>query len=119
MPDSETESAVRFHGGDEESGNVFAVETIFPAGLALGSHKHPHGHLSVLAKGTAIVTIGGESSEITGPCVVTVPPNLEHQVFAVTDIVWYCLWAADLAPMDDAVKSLKIVDDAIKEMVHV
>lgn len=113
-----TDSAVRFHGGDAESGNVFAVETVFPPGLALASHRHPHGHLSVLAKGTAVVTVGGVSTRMTGPCVVSIPPDTEHQVAAETEVVWYCLWAADLAPMDEAINTVKVVEQGIKELSH-
>jgi len=113
------QSAVRFHGGDDDSGGVFAVETIFPAGLALGSHTHPHGHLSVLAQGTAIVTVDGVSSEMTGPCVVSIPANTVHMVAAKTPVVWYCLWASDVAPLDEARASLKIVEQGIKELANV
>ena len=99
---------INFHGGDDSSGNVFAVETFAPAGMMLESHVHEHSHLSVLAFGTALVTIDGSPMEITGPCVVTVPARTSHSVQAVTDIAWYCLWAGDLAPREQAEQSLKL-----------
>lgn len=99
---------IRFHGGDESSGNVFAVETFAPAGMLLESHVHEHSHMSVLAFGEADVTIAGVTERHTGPCVLTVPANTHHEVRAVTDIAWYCLWAGDIAPRCQAEDSLRL-----------
>ena len=110
--------AVRFHGGDVDSGNVFAVETRIPSGFELEAHKHQHGHLSILASGTADVTIDGKTERVTGPCTVTVPANTQHKVVSVTQVVWYCLWADDLAPKEQAMESLNVVEAAISEAAH-
>jgi quercetin dioxygenase-like cupin family protein len=107
--------AIRIHGGDAASGNVLAIETRIPAGMELEAHRHAHGHLSVLAQGTADVTIDGKTQRFFGPCVVTVPANTEHKVVSVSAVVWYCLWADDLAPVDQAAESLRIVESAIAE----
>lgn len=100
---------INFHGGDEDSGNVFAVETFAKAGYRLESHVHPHSHMSVLVSGTADVTIDGKTERITGYKLVTVPRDTVHKVEAVTDIIWLCLWADDLAPKELAEDSLKLV----------
>jgi quercetin dioxygenase-like cupin family protein len=99
---------IQFHGGDDESGNVFAVETFAPAGMLLESHVHEHSHMSVLASGVADVTISGVKTRHQGPCVLTVPAGTHHEVVAVTDIAWYCLWAGDLAPIEQAEQSLRL-----------
>lgn len=99
---------IQFHGGDNESGDVFTVETFAPAGYLLESHVHEHAHSSILAVGTADVTIDGVTTRHEGPCFLTVPANTSHAVRAVTDIAWYCLWAGDLAPRDQAEKSLRL-----------
>jgi quercetin dioxygenase-like cupin family protein len=99
---------IQFHGGDDESGHVFAVETTAQAGQILQSHKHEHSHLSVLAAGVADVTIAGETQRRIGPCVLTIPKDTHHRVEAITDIAWYCLWAEDLAPKEQATKSLRL-----------
>ena len=99
---------IQFHGGDEQSGNVFAVETFAPAGMTLESHVHEHSHMSVLAFGVAEVTIDGKTTQHTGPCVLTVPANTQHCVKAVTDVAWYCLWSGDLAPKEQAKESLRL-----------
>jgi quercetin dioxygenase-like cupin family protein len=110
------ENPVRFHGGDVASGGVFAIETRFPPGLALGAHRHDHGHLSILASGTARVQIGTDVFEMTGPCVVSIPPDTEHMVEAVTPLTWYCLWASDQVSMDDAREAVHVVDCGIREL---
>lgn len=100
---------IQFHGGDDESGNVFAVETVAPAGYVLESHKHEHSHMSVLVSGTADVTIDGITERVTGYKLLTIPKDTVHKVQAVTDVVWLCLWAGDLAPRELAEESLKLV----------
>jgi len=98
-----------FHGGDEESGEVFAVETRANAGYKLDSHKHEHAHLSVLVSGTADVTIDGKTQRVSGYKMLTIPANTTHHVVAVTDIIWLCLWAESVAPKEHAQESLKLV----------
>jgi quercetin dioxygenase-like cupin family protein len=99
---------IRFFGGDEAAGNVFVVETTAEAGYLLESHIHDHAHTSVLVSGTADVTIDGKTERLTGYRIVTVPAKTFHRVEAVTDIVWLCLWAGDLAPREQAEESLKL-----------
>jgi len=55
-----------FMAGTRKRGNVFVVETKAPAGTVLESHRHRHGHLSVLVSGTADVTVDGITSRMTG-----------------------------------------------------
>jgi quercetin dioxygenase-like cupin family protein len=116
---SNNDRAVQFHGGDEESGHVFAVETRIKEGFQLEAHRHAHGHLSVLAQGTADVTIDGKTQRYTGPCVVSVPANTQHKVVSITPVVWYCLWADHLAPKEQAYESLHVIENATEEVAHV
>lgn len=102
---------ITFHGGDEDSGNVFVVETKANAGMVLESHVHDHGHLSVLVSGTADVTIDGKTERLTGYCMVSVPAGLNHKVEAITDVVWLCLSSADdLLQKHRAHESLKLLE---------
>lgn len=110
---SDAQRAVQFHGGDEANGGVFAVETRIPPGFCLEAHRHKHGHMSVLAKGEALVTINGVSQRHVGPCVITVPADVQHSVVSVTDVVWYCLWAGDLVDQQQAQDSLRVVEAAM------
>lgn len=100
---------IEFHGGDAESGNVFAVQTRAEAGYMLESHVHEHSHMSVLVSGTADVTIAGKTERLTGYQLLTIPANTKHSVQAVTDVVWLCLWADAIAPKQQAAESLKLV----------
>ena len=96
--------SIRFH----EDGGVFVVETIAKAGYLLKSHEHKHAHLSVLVSGTAEVTVDGKTERMTGYRMLSIPAHTRHTVMAVTDIVWLCLWADDLAPREEAHDSLKL-----------
>ena len=100
---------IQFFGGDDDSGNVFAVETVAQKGYVLESHKHEHSHMSVLVSGTADVTVDGVTTRMTGYKFITIPKDTVHKVEAVTDIVWLCLWAGDVAPRELAEKSLRLI----------
>lgn len=100
---------IQFHGGDAESGNVFAVETRAEAGYLLESHVHAHSHMSVLVSGVADVTIDGKTERMSGYRLLMIPANTHHRVQAVTEVVWLCLWADRLAPKEQAEESLKLV----------
>ncbi len=97
--------SIRFH----DDGGVFVVETTAAAGYLLKSHQHAHAHLSVLVSGTADVTVDGKTERMDGYKMITVPAHTRHTVMAVTDIVWLCLWADDVAPREQAEESLKLV----------
>jgi quercetin dioxygenase-like cupin family protein len=106
---SDLDLGISYHGADEQSGNVFVVETVAKAGMMLQSHQHAHGHLSVLVSGTALVDIDGHTEQMTGYRLVTIPPGVRHSICAVTDVIWLCLWSGDEAPRDQVVESLKLV----------
>ena len=83
-------------------GGVYAKETRIPAGQVLVQHKHKYDHLSILASGSIILDVEGVQVPITGPHCLTVEAGKHHGVKALTDVVWYCLHASDVAD-DDAV----------------
>ena len=100
---------IKFHGGDEESGEVFVVETKAEAGVRMGTHTHAHAHLGVLVSGTARVTVAGHSEVMTGYRMVQIPAGCTHEIEAITDMVWLCLWADHLADKEQAKASLKLI----------
>jgi quercetin dioxygenase-like cupin family protein len=100
---------IQFYGGDEDSGNVFAVETKAEKGYLLQSHKHEHSHMSVLVSGTADVTIDNITTRMTGYKLITIPKDTTHKIVAITDIVWLCLWSDNIAPKELAKESLKLI----------
>ena len=96
--------------GSEENGNVFVVETKAESGAKLTSHKHSHSHLSVLVSGVAEVDIDGKKTVYSGYNIITVPKDCVHEVKAITDIVWLCIWDSDLAPREEAENALMLVN---------
>jgi hypothetical protein len=99
---------INFHGG-EAPGDVFIVETIAEAGHVLQSHRHAHGHTSVLVKGAADVTVDGITTRYVGYNIVEISADTEHCVVALESIVWLCIWAGDVAPRALAEESLKLI----------
>jgi quercetin dioxygenase-like cupin family protein len=98
-----------FHGGDTDSGDAFVVETRAAAGWQLEQHTHDKAHLSYLVSGSAMLTVDGISTVLHGPKMITVAANKVHDVAALTDIVWLCIWAADPDIMQEATDSLRLV----------
>lgn len=94
----------------EEAGNVFVVETKAEAGAKLTSHQHDHSHLSVLVSGKAEVEINGVTTIYEGYNLINVPKDVIHEVRALTDIIWLCIWDSDLAPRERAEQALKLVN---------
>jgi len=100
-------SSIKFYGGDDEG--VFIVETCADANTLLKSHKHTHSHLSVLVSGTADVTIDGKTERLSGYQMLTIPANTKHQVIAITNIVWLCIWKDNVDTYELAKESLKLI----------
>jgi len=93
------------------SDNLYAKETIIPAGNILVQHKHPFDHLSVLAKGTVKVTVDGVEREYTAPACLNIEKFKHHSVLAVTDAVWFCIHST---PEKDASK----IDEVLIRINH-
>ena len=83
------------------AGGVYAKETRIPAGTVLVQHRHTYEHLSVLASGSVEVDVDGERTRHDGPACITIAAGKHHGVKALTDAVWFCIHASDVAD-DDA-----------------
>lgn len=108
LPPEVLEGGIAFYGGDDESGEVFMVETKLKRGQYVGQHAHKHAHLSYLVSGEAMVTVEGISTYHVGPKAITIAAEKQHSVAAVTDIVWLCLWADHLAPKQEAFEAIEL-----------
>lgn len=84
-------------------GGTYAKETRIPAGHVLVQHKHHFDHLSILASGNAVVSAGDQSQAYEGPTVLKIKAGMHHGVKALTDCVWYCMHATDVADDDTLV----------------
>jgi quercetin dioxygenase-like cupin family protein len=60
-------------------------------GLQLTKHVHSYDHVSILAKGVAIVTQNDVSTLYFAGDHITITAGAEHTVKAVDDVVWFCL----------------------------
>lgn len=87
----EVDLGVRHHF----SSHVYAKEMHLPANHFARSHKHAYDHLSILAKGKAIVVCDGVASEYTSPACIEIKAGIEHAIHAVSDITWFCVHATD------------------------
>jgi len=83
------------------AGGVYAKETRIPAGMVLVQHKHLYDHLSVLAFGAVEVEVDGVRTRHVGPACIEIKAGKHHGVKALTDSVWFCIHASDVAD-DDA-----------------
>lgn len=79
------------------AGGVYAKQTAIPAGMVLVQHKHKFDHLSVLVSGTVELDVDGGRSTITGPSCLAISAGKHHGVKAMTDTIWLCVHATDVA----------------------
>lgn len=61
------------------------------------THEHVYDHLSILGAGSVIVYLDGEMTVHHGPCVIEIKAGKKHSIKALTDIVWFCVHATDVA----------------------
>jgi quercetin dioxygenase-like cupin family protein len=83
---------------DGPDGTITVAKQMFlPQGYRAVSHKHKYDHLSILAQGSASVSLGAGPGAIrrmyTAPAVVTIEAGAEHEIYAFSDAVWYCIHA--------------------------
>jgi quercetin dioxygenase-like cupin family protein len=77
------------------NGGLYTKEMRVTAGSLVMKHVHQHDHQSILASGEALVCIDGVAHKYTGPVVLNIRANVEHEVLAVTDMVWLCQHVTD------------------------
>lgn len=93
---------------DGPDGTITVAKQMFlPQGFRAVSHKHNYDHLSILAQGSATVSegVGPEAARTmyTAPAVVTIKAGVEHEIYAFSDAVWYCIHAVKDKENDDKV----------------
>ena len=78
------------------SHGMYAKRMIVKKGFLIGTHKHNFTHMSILAKGVAKVETN-DSSKIyhAGDC-IEIKANIEHRIYALEDIVWFCIHATSV-----------------------
>jgi quercetin dioxygenase-like cupin family protein len=82
--------------GQEHKRGVYAKELHIPAGYELVSHSHKYDHLSILASGTIMLTVGdAPGGLLIGPRAITIAAGVAHSVQALSDAVWFCIHPHD------------------------
>lgn len=90
------------------SHGMYAKRMSLKAGFVIGTHKHNFTHMSILAKGVARVEAVGESKVYKAGDCIEIAADVEHRIFAIEDIVWFCIHATsvtDAALIDETLIS--------------
>ena len=80
---------------------LYARQMHLPQGKCALSHKHKYAHFSILASGNCIVKTDDSETEYHAPACVMIEKDKNHSIFAKSDVVWFCIHAADVAEVDD------------------
>lgn len=78
-------------------GNVWILQNHFKkAGNVLGGHQHYFDHVSLLAKGRALVEVEGyPAKEFIGPTFIVIKKEKHHKITSLDDdTVMFCIFAA-------------------------
>lgn len=89
-------------------GKAYIKETRIQVGARLGQHAHDHDHLSYLVSGRVILAVDGVRQQVNAPCCMLVPAGKVHEIEALTDALWLCVWGTDCtdpALVDEAVEA--------------
>lgn len=83
------------HHFPTDGNQVYIREMSAPAGYVIGTHKHAYEHYSILASGTVMVEVDGETAEYTGPAVIAIKAGIEHKITSLTAFSWFCIHHTD------------------------
>ena len=80
---------------------LYARQMVLPAGKCVISHKHKYDHFSILASGDCVVKTDEGEQSYSAPACILIKKDLNHGIYAKSDVVWFCIHAADVADVDD------------------
>lgn len=86
-----TVEAVSHHFSD----GLYAKEMTLAKGHTALSHKHHYSHLSILAQGEVHIRVDGVVSHHVAPACIEIKAEAEHEIYALKDVVWYCIHQVD------------------------
>lgn len=86
-----TERYVHHHFHD----GVYLREAALPAGAHIRMHRHKTDHMSLLVKGNVEVTHAGLTTRREAPAFIMIPAGEQHEVRALSDVLWYCTHITD------------------------
>lgn len=86
-----TVEAISHHFSD----GLYAKQMELKSGYKAVSHSHKYAHLSVLAQGKVVVNANSALTEYNAPACINIEANIQHEITALEDVVWYCIHATD------------------------
>lgn len=92
------------------SDGVYAKRMHLKAGYYVPTHKHIYDHLSILAKGKAIVEVDGVCTTYEAPTCIEIKAGKTHTITALEDITWFCIHATDEKNVDTIDESYIVKD---------
>jgi len=84
-------------------GNVWIRKLYFPKRETIhDGHTHNHDHVSLLATGSVLVEVEGETpTKFTAPTFIVIHAEKEHKITALQDdTLWFCIFAMKDENMD-------------------
>ena len=79
------------------SAGVYVREMTLDQDHEVDTHEHNYDHFGILGSGSVVMCLDGEMSVHHGPCVIEIAAGKKHSIRALTDIVWFCVHATDVA----------------------
>jgi quercetin dioxygenase-like cupin family protein len=89
---------------------IYAKEMRVPAGIKGVTHVHTYDHFAFLCKGRAIVEVDGKRTEYQPGSIITIVRGKQHSVFALDDIIWFCVHATDVTDPTKIDKALIVTE---------
>jgi quercetin dioxygenase-like cupin family protein len=80
--------------------DTYIREGLIKAGQRVKKHTHSYDHYSILAYGAVVVLANGIMTPYVAPACIKIEANIEHEVLAMADSVWYCIHGTT-AEVDD------------------
>lgn len=85
----DTDLGIEHHFSD----GLYAKRMMIPAGFMAGTHAHNYSHLSILAKGRAIVRTDDGEKEYVAPACIEIKSGVHHIIEALESCEWFCIHA--------------------------
>ena len=77
------------------SDGLYAKQMSLPKGYTAVSHVHAYSHLSILSKGSVIVTANNKVQKFIAPACIEIKAGIHHAIEALEDVVWFCIHATE------------------------
>jgi quercetin dioxygenase-like cupin family protein len=91
-----TVEAIAHYFSDRE----YAKQLTLKQGETAVTHKHVYSHLSILAQGEVVITLDGVKATYTAPTCIVIPAEINHEIHALKDSVFFCVHASEIKDLE-------------------